>query len=182
MEVDKFSGLIGLAPDGESSDMKTFLDQIDNGGNPATNSLTVKKTTPISAIFSIYLSQGQAGKVIFGGYDLEKYAKKGSTEQDIFWSSLPNHGKDKYWTVGMKQVDFGKSRITPEDSSRRVVLDTGLTYAMMPFKDFNRLIQILKTDHQIDCTGKKEEKLALTTCTFKDQKKFEDLPKIDLML
>lgn len=58
MEVDQFSGLIGLAPDGESSDMKTFLDQIDNGGNPATNSLTVKNTKPIDAIFSIYLSQG----------------------------------------------------------------------------------------------------------------------------
>jgi hypothetical protein len=26
MEVDKFSGLIGLAPDGDNSEMKTFLD------------------------------------------------------------------------------------------------------------------------------------------------------------
>jgi hypothetical protein len=70
MEVDKFSGLIGLAPDGDSSDMKTFLDQIDNGGNPATNSFAVKHTSPIPAVFSIYLSHGQNGKVIFGGYDL----------------------------------------------------------------------------------------------------------------
>ena len=147
MEVDKFSGLIGLAPDGDNSEMKTFLDQIDNGGNPATNSRAVKGTDPIPAIFSIYLQQGHAGKVIFGGYDLQKYAKKGSSEQDVFWSSLPNQGKDKYWTIGMKQVDFGKSRITPEDSSRRVVLDTGLTYAMMPFKDYDKLIQILKNDH-----------------------------------
>jgi hypothetical protein len=57
----------------------------------------------------------------------------------------------------MKDVGFGTSMITPEDSSRRVVLDTGLTYAMMPFQDFDRFLQILKDDHQIECSGRKEE-------------------------
>ena len=56
MEVDKFSGLIGLAPSGDDHEMRTFLDQIDNGGNPATNSGAVQRTDPIPAIFSIYLS------------------------------------------------------------------------------------------------------------------------------
>lgn len=57
----------------------------------------------------------------------------------------------------MQQVDFGAQRITPEDSSRRVVLDTGLTYAMMPFKDFDKLIQILKDNHEIDCSLEKSK-------------------------
>lgn len=37
--------------------------------------------------FSFYLSSSEQekGKMIFGGYNL-KYAKKGSTEKDIFWA------------------------------------------------------------------------------------------------
>jgi len=40
------------------------------------------------------------GKITFGGYDLAKYAKAGSTDQDIFWSDLA-HARTYFWTIKM---------------------------------------------------------------------------------
>jgi hypothetical protein len=40
------------------------------------------------------------GKVIFGGYDIEKYGKLGATDDDIVWLSLTNK-TDYFWTVNM---------------------------------------------------------------------------------
>lgn len=38
-------------------------------------------------MFSIYLSSEEnvLGKVTFGGYDVEKFGKKGLTDKDVFW-------------------------------------------------------------------------------------------------
>jgi len=38
-------------------------------------------------MFSLYLSNNEKvpGKITFGGYDLDKFAKKGSAEKDVFW-------------------------------------------------------------------------------------------------
>jgi hypothetical protein len=40
-------------------------------------------------MFSIYLSNEEAvpGKMIFGGYDLAQFAKKGAKDSDIFWAN-----------------------------------------------------------------------------------------------
>ena len=41
-------------------------------------------------MFSFYLTSNQEipGKVILGGYDLNRYAEFGSAEKDIFWCDL----------------------------------------------------------------------------------------------
>lgn len=53
-------------------------------------------------MLSVYLSNDPKvkGKISFGGYDLKKYAKKGSTEKDVFWADqAPN---EHYWAVNNK--------------------------------------------------------------------------------
>jgi len=57
--------------------------------------------------FSIYLSNdiNEKGKVIFGGYNIEKYAKKGSSEKDIFWANQARN--EEYWAINNKQVNMG---------------------------------------------------------------------------
>ena len=52
------------------------------------------------------------------------------------------------------EIKIGKYEITSKTSERRVVLDSGLTYAMMPKKDMIELMKILKTDFNIDCEAK----------------------------
>ena len=62
-----------------------------------------------------------------------------------------------------------------------MVLDSGLSYAMMPKSDMIELIKILKDDYNIDCQAKNlakpgesqslaytAEQLALPSCTCKD--------------
>jgi len=101
------------------------------------------------------LSANSDGKVVFGGYDIEKYAKSGSSDKDVFWSSLPQgRYETNYWTLKMPHINIGKYNITSDTSSRRMVLDSGLSYAMMPKTDMIALIKILKDDHQIDCEAK----------------------------
>ena len=157
MDVDKFSGLIGLAPTGVDSKMASFMSTVLGSSKPkalAELEETVNQTQPIDAIFSISLSSTGDGKVLFGGYDIESYAKSGAKESDIFWSSLPQTGDSNYWTVKSPQINIGKYEITSKTSERRVILDSGLTYAMMPKKDMIELIKILKADFNIDCEAK----------------------------
>ena len=58
-------------------------------------------------MFSLYLSNKLDinGKITFGGYDLSKYAKKGSKESDIFW--MDQSINEAYWAVNSKSVRFG---------------------------------------------------------------------------
>ena len=55
-------------------------------------------------IFSFYLSKGagSTGNLKFGGYNLAKYAKPNSTDQDIVWNSLVDDG----WTIPLNGVQF----------------------------------------------------------------------------
>jgi len=50
-------------------------------------------------MFSIYLSNDPKvkGKVTFGGYDLPKFAKKGSQESDVAW--FDQSANEQYWAV-----------------------------------------------------------------------------------
>ena len=53
-------------------------------------------------MFSMYLSNKveEPGKIVFGGYDIAKFAKPGSTENDIFWAELA-HARTYFWTLKM---------------------------------------------------------------------------------
>lgn len=50
-------------------------------------------------MFSFYFSKGSGstGNLKFGGYNIEKYAKSGSTENDIIWNNLVEESEG--WTI-----------------------------------------------------------------------------------
>ena len=50
------------------------------------------------------------GKITFGGYDLNKYAKKGLGEKDIFWADQAKN--ENYWAINNKAVTFGKKKLS----------------------------------------------------------------------
>lgn len=75
--------------------MPAFVEQIaDLGGVGGKNF--------IKPMFSLHLSnkEGEPGKITFGGYDLAKYAKPGSGENDVFWSDLA-HQRTYFWNLRM---------------------------------------------------------------------------------
>jgi hypothetical protein len=53
----------------------------------------------MNQVFSFYLSKGagSTGKLKLGGYDLNSYAKPGTTDQDIVWTQVVDDG----WTIPM---------------------------------------------------------------------------------
>lgn len=55
-------------------------------------------------MFSIYLSNDgkSPGDISFGGYDLERYAKKNA---EVIWADQSSN--EAYWTVNTKNVKFG---------------------------------------------------------------------------
>lgn len=92
-------------------------------------------------MFSFYLSKGagSTGNLKFGGYNLAKYAKSNSTDQDIVWTNLVDDG----WTVplnGLQFMDGCKIDIKAE----QLTLDTGLSYALVPPRDIEDIIGSLK--------------------------------------
>lgn len=59
-------------------------------------------------MFSIYLSSDSKSpaNIQFGGYDLEKYAKK---NQNITWTDQSTN--NQYWASNTKKVNYGKFKI-----------------------------------------------------------------------
>ena len=54
-------------------------------------------------VFSFFLSRGDGsvGSIVLGGYDLDAYAKPGTTENDISWVNLI---EESGWTVPMSSL------------------------------------------------------------------------------
>jgi hypothetical protein len=44
----------------------------------------------IDPVFSFYMTknENQGSKITFGGYDVSKYAKSGSSEKDVAWLDI----------------------------------------------------------------------------------------------
>lgn len=87
----------------------------------------------------MYLSKDpdQNGSITFGGYDLLNYAKKGASEQDIFWGQI--NPSEKFWNLPMNGISFsGKDGplVLNGATSRNAIFDTGVSYAIIPAKDF----------------------------------------------
>lgn len=55
-------------------------------------------------MFSFYLSKGSGseGNLKIGGYDLEKFAKKGASAEEIIWSPVIDDG----WTIALNGLKF----------------------------------------------------------------------------
>ena len=60
-------------------------------------------------MFSIYLSNDgkTPGDISFGGYDLEKYARKGA---NMLW--MDQAANEYYWAVNTKSVSYGGKPIS----------------------------------------------------------------------
>jgi len=95
IDKDRFSGIVGLSPMSDVKRMPAFVEQIADIGGIGGKNL-------IKPMFSMYLSNKveEPGKIVFGGYDIAKFAKPGSTENDIFWAELA-HARTYFWTLKM---------------------------------------------------------------------------------
>lgn len=94
-------------------------------------------------MFSFYLSNNEQknGKLIFGGYNLAKFAAPGSTDESIFWANMA-HKKQFFWTVNMGDNKFSDGKKL-DISSKFLILDSGLSYALIPSQDFQVLTNTL---------------------------------------
>ena len=94
---------------------------------------------------------GSTGNIKFGGYDLNKYAPAGSTDQDIIWTNLAEESEG--WTIPMNGVKFMNGTSLDVKASQ-LTLDTGLSYALVPPRDIDDLIN--KLTHMSNVTCKKD--------------------------
>jgi hypothetical protein len=92
--------------------------------------------------------------VTFGGYDVALYAKPGKTEKDVFWANTVKN--EKFWTLNMGSISLGTKEV--EDiKSRYVIMDTGVSYALVPAVDFVTLTSNLDKNYGVKCSPPKGE-------------------------
>lgn len=63
-------------------------------------------------MFSLSLHKTGSGiqnKIVFGNYNLTKYANKNTTEDDIIWAELATEANKDNWAVALKGVSFAGS-------------------------------------------------------------------------
>ena len=99
-------------------------------------------------MFSIYLttSVNYKGMLTFGNYDVKKFAKSGMTDDDIFWADLATN--KYYWTVHMEKMKLGDSLLGIQTTN--LILDSGMSFAIIPMADHSILIQHFKREFNID--------------------------------
>jgi saccharopepsin len=177
IEKDKFSSIVGLGPKSDVGRMPSFIEQVAGLGG-------VGGEDDVAPIFSIFLTNKDQtnGAITFGGYDLPKYAQSGKTEGDVFWAEMA-HAQTYFWVMNMGDIKFADGAKLEVDS-KHMILDSGLTYALIPSEDFNKLTALLDTKYGVKCTAaeKKEGALAQvnpSSCTCKD---YNALPELDLKL
>ena len=94
----------------------------------------------MSPLFSFYLSNSEdkKGSLVFGGYNLAKFAAAGKTDKDIFWANMA-HKRTFFWTLNMGQISFSDKK-SFATSSKHMIIDSGLSYALIPSEDFKSLV------------------------------------------
>jgi len=123
------------------------------------------------------LPKNQDGKLTIGGYDL-KYAKKGSSEEDITWSSVSND--EKTWSANFNGLKF-KDGANIATKSEKIMLDTGLTYALVPSADVESVAKALM-GYTIKCEAPSYTgHLGLYTCEC-SQESYGSLKPIQLFI
>jgi hypothetical protein len=176
IDKDRFSGIVGLSPLSDVKRMPAFVEQIaDLGGVGGKNF--------IRPTFSIFLSnkEEEPGKITFGGYDLAKYAKAGSGEKDVFWSDLA-HQRTYFWTLRMGPLEFTDGQKL-DVGSKIMILDSGVSYALIPTEDFNKLSELLGKQYGVSCQkGERQEsgsQVASSDCKCKD---YSSLPALKMSI
>lgn len=87
------------------------------------------------------------GKMLFGGVDYSKYAKKGLTEKDVFWAAQSEN--KMYWAVDNSGVKLGGAPVSQKH--QQVILDNGMSFAMAPQSSFFTFVTNLFKNHGILC-------------------------------
>lgn len=98
--VETSQSLCGLAPKATNAIVPSFMEQVvANGGNGA-----------LKAQFSFYMSANPdaPSKLVFGDYDLAKYAKKGSNDTEIVWFDTTKDNVDM-WALAVSSITFSGS-------------------------------------------------------------------------
>lgn len=132
----------------------------------------MKKTGAIDqAVFSMSIGMGDSqSKITFGGYDLERFAKKNST---INWHDItPN---SHYWEIGLQQTEF-TTQISDEKISygfRRAIVDSGTSYTLLPKQDHDKLLDSLEAAHGFQF--ERQQFKSITTCTSDQYQLFPDM-------
>lgn len=168
---DRFAGIIGLSPRSTETNLQAFLSQVQQINAQSQHD-------QLSPLFSFYLSSNpsQDGMVTFGGYDVKKYGKEGAKDSDIFWGkAMPG---EKFWTMRLNSIALTKgeqksdlSQYTP----KYAILDTGMSYALVPQKDFEKLLTEM-SNFGVSCVQPKDQDLVSThTCTCKDYNALPDI-------
>lgn len=146
------SGLIGLAP---TPPHKEELDDPLQHGVPGfvaqlKNSKAYKDD--LMSVFSIYLSNDEKspGKMTFGGFNME-LAQKGKSEKDIFWADQSVN--EQYWAVNGKSASFGQTPLA--NYNQQLILDNGMSLAMVPKKSFLTLVETLLKEYGVECRQSK---------------------------
>jgi hypothetical protein len=89
-------------------------------------------------IFSIYLSNDKKspGDISFGGYDLEKFAKK---DKKIIWADQSSN--EAYWSLNTVNAKVGDTVLATWN--QQVIFDNGMSLGMIPEKSFVPLIKTI---------------------------------------
>lgn len=135
----------------------------------------------IQPVFSIFLSNqdGQPGKITFGGYDLAQYAKSGAKDSDIFWANMA-HKKDFFWTLNMQnKLGFSDGKKLDLES-KHMILDSGVSYALIPSEDFAKVSGFLEKNYGVKCkAGNKKDNFSAqvdpSDCACADINKLPDI-------
>lgn len=145
---DRFAALIGLAPRSSESNLPSFLSQVRLQDS-------VREQKELSPLFSIYLSKkdGDDGVITFGGFDVKEFGKKGLTDNDVFWSKASP--SEKYWSIELSDVSLLPNGAeyasdTLAYSQRQLILDSGVSYCLVPARDFSYLLNLLH-HFGVDC-------------------------------
>jgi len=89
----------------------------------------------------------------FGGYNVEKFAKEGLKESDVKWFEIDKQNM-QYWSIPMggDQISLGSGpNSTAKISSSNVILDSGLSYALIPSHDIKVMMQLLNDKYGLSC-------------------------------
>lgn len=189
IEKDQFSGIVGLSPGSQKSEVNgmpqlpSFIEQISKGVDKAGNRI-------LDPIFSFFLTDDQSltGKVILGGYDLAKFASKDLGEGDVMWcNTTPN--QDYFWTIAMNSARlYGGTPINKDIifqgiqlTATNLMIDTGLSYALAPRADIMSIVAAL-SNYGVKCENRsqKNEALNFLYCSINEMFYVTDLPSIQI--
>ena len=192
IEVDEFSGIIGLSPANTQALGHKELDEFIGRMKFVTGKQKIKP------IFSFYLTNvdKREGSMQIGGFNLKKYAKPGLTEKDIIWHSLQKNS-DYFWTMSLAKVRFSGGRISiNKDAKGRsifkneiplagnsLILDTGMSFGMAPMADLINIVKFLWENYKLKCDSviNGDNVVVSYKCDCKNHT-LEDLPTIEVYL